>query len=276
MGLDPKPTLDYIARLKEFGSSQLHLQFDGSFCELAADSFSCNWVYACPVDSLQSVFKGQRPFEFYADEARGRARCAELSNEGYEIYFYHAEAHGGGNCPITRELIEAGPARIGYVVLHEAWHTTCKVNRYNLPYAVEESTGRVIGLFGAIRYGQFAADAQLTQLTTDQETAWYGFATFINAAWDELQRLYSTAAAIQEIASCKEQLAANACQLQHTLPASWEKQELLQPINNAFIARYHDYTVHYPWARALLMQCRGDLAAAMKRFSQELPPQYRQ
>lgn len=273
---NPQAILDYIASLKEFGSTALQLQFDGSFSTLAEAEFSCNWVYACPKDSLHTIFKGNRPFEFYADETQGRARSAKLSEQGYETYFYHAEAHGGGNCPITQELIDAGQARIGYVVLHEAWHTTCKAQHYNLPYAVEESTGRAVGLFGAIRYAQQIQDHELIRTTTDQEEAWSGFATFINNAWNELHRLYSSPALSDEIASSKLALATRAQKVQQKLPASWEKREMCKPLNNAFIARYHDYTVHYPWARSILKSCDGNLAVAMKRFSREVPEQYQQ
>ena len=257
----------YIAALKEFGRTQLNLRFDGSFSRISTDEFSCNWVYACKPDSLASVFDTPRPFEFYADEAAGRNRYHQLMDDGLDAYFYHAEAHGGGNCPITRDLLKASRARIGYVVLHEAWHTTCRIGKYHLPYPLEESTGRIMGLFGAIAYARSIDDTALLQEAINQEKAWQLFADFINSSWDELTTLYAANPGPEVIASCKETLKKRAAQLQNILPASWEKGELAQPINNAFIARYHDYTLYYPQARAHLLAQNSSLTAAMTAFA---------
>jgi len=188
-----------------------------------------------------------------------------LKQQGFETYFYHAEAHGGQQCPITQELLEASRARKSYVILHEAWHSTCRLENLQLDYSWEESSGRAIGLFAGIEHARKIGDPELIKKTTYQEIAWHMFAQFINAAWLRLQEHYKAKHNTDETRNCKLKLQEKAKFISSKLPESWEKQELLKAVNNAFILRYHDYAVHYQMARNVVEKL-GSVKAAMNLF----------
>jgi len=262
--------IEFVKAVKKFGEVQLHLRFDGSFEELATDDFSCNWVYACKKDKMESVAENNRPFEFYSDINKALKRQKEFAAQGFDTYFYHAEAHGGKKCPITREMLESDRARQCYVILHEAWHSTSRLHKHNFLYPFEESTGRVVGLFGGIEFARYLRDDELLKSTTDQEAAWSILADFVNDSWNKLNELMDKQAPLQEIEKLKEELNYKAQILYQTMPDSWEKIELNKPVNNAFILRYHDYTVYYPLAKAIFLE-DSILIRAMQKYVERAP-----
>ncbi len=261
-----KAKIKFIKDIKKFGENQLGLKFGGSFSRMAKGSFSCNWVYACYKNKMESVFGDDRPFEFYPDMDEALERQKELDKKKYDTYFYHAEAHGGGKCPITKEMLESDRARQCYVVLHEAWHTTSSINGHNFPYPFEESSGRVVGLFGGIEFAKYLKDDELLKITTDQEAAWSMFADFVNDSYERLKKLEEKKAASAQFSKLKKELNLKASELYNKVPDSWEKSELKKKINNAFILRYHDYTVHYPLAKKTYLKS-GSLKSAMENYS---------
>ncbi len=257
--------LEFIQTIKKFGEEEYGLNFKGAFEDVDLGEFSCNWAYACPVDKLESVFNNKRPYEFYPDQDKAWKRYMQLKNAGNDSYFYHAEAHGGGNCPITRDMLEASGARQCYVIIHEAWHTTSKAEKLEHPYPFEESSGRVIGLFGGIELAEKLNDSNLLEATVNQEAAWSMFADFVNKVWDELQEFYSSNPAMEAIKLKKAEFNKRGAELAAELPDSWEKMELSKEINNAFILRYHDYTVYYPHAKRIY-NMYGNLAETIRHY----------
>lgn len=261
-----KEKIKFVKDIKKFGEKELGLSFGGSFSRIAKDSFSCNWIYACYKTKMQSVLGEGRPYEFYPEMEKALERQKTLDKKGYDTYFYHAEAHGGGKCPITKEMLESDRARQCYVVLHEAWHSTSSLNDYNFPYSFEESSGRVVGLFGGIEFAEYIKDNELLRITTDQEKAWSMFADFVNDSYLRLKELSDKKASAAKFAKLKKELDLEAEELYHTVPESWEKSELKKKINNAFIIRYRDYTVHYPLAKKIYMKS-GSVKSAMEAYS---------
>ena len=259
----------FIKTIKRFGEERLGLLFDGSFEEMAKTDFSCNWVYASQKESMASLF--EHPFEFYDDEEKALKRFEELKAQGYDSYFYHAEAHGGKACPITKEMLSSPRARQCYVVLHEAWHSTSRLNKHNFAYPWEESTGRVVGLFGGIELAQEMGDDELLKECIDQEAAWAMFADFVNAAYKGLSEAFQQKASSEKIVTLKIELNKEAALLHRKMPESWEKSELDKEINNAFIMRYYSYTVHYPLARTIYEE-EQDVKRAMARFVKDAGP----
>jgi len=253
----------FIKIIKRFGEQRLGLLFDGSFEKMAKTAFSCNWVYASQKESMASLF--EHPFEFYDDEEKALKRFEELKSRGYDSYFYHAEAHGGKACPITKEMLASPRARQCYVVLHEAWHSTSRLNEHNFDYPWEESTGRVVGLFGGIELAKELGDDELLKECVDQETAWAMFADFVNAAHEQLSKAFQQNTAPEEIAKIKKELNKEAAVLHRKMPESWEKSELDKEINNAVIMRYYSYTVHYPLAKKIYEE-EENVKHAMARF----------
>ena len=261
-----KDKIQFNKDIKKLGEKELGLLFAGSFSRMAKESFSCNWVYACPKNKMESVLGNEMPFEFYPDMDKALERQKELHKKKYDTYFYHAEAHGGGKCPITKEMLESDRARQCYVVLHEAWHTTSSINGHNFPYPFEESSGRVVGLFGGIEFAKYLKDDELLKITSDQEAAWSMFADFVNESYNSLKELQGSKATTAQFTKLKKELNSKAAELYKTVPDSWEKSELKKEINNAFIIRYHDYTVYYPLAKKIFLKSRS-LKEAMEIYS---------
>ncbi|MBU4486622.1 MAG: hypothetical protein KKD38_06800 [Candidatus Delongbacteria bacterium] len=63
------------------GEDNLGLLFDGSFKRMAKESFSCNWVYACYKDKMQSALENNAPYEFYSDPNAALERQKELDKK---------------------------------------------------------------------------------------------------------------------------------------------------------------------------------------------------
>jgi len=259
--------IEFIEMIKKFGEERLHLKFDGSFEKFSDKDFSCNWVYATAKTKLKSIF--DFPFEFYSDESKAKERISELRTDNYDTYFYHAEAHGGRNCPITKELLNVSKARQSYVILHEAYHSTCRLNDYNLQYAFEESSGRVVGLFGAIEFAQSIGDEAFYQAAIQQEKAWEMFAQFINAIWMETSAVLLDFPSQNHIEKMKKDIRNRADSLSKKMFDSWEKKELQKDINNAFLIRYRDYTIFYQKTKEIYLK-ENNVASAVKRYGEIL------
>ena len=253
----------FIRTIKEFGENKLGLKFGGSFETMADSEFSCNWVYACKPESLRSIFK--HPFEFYGNEAEALKRAEMLKHEGYDTYFYHAEAHGGKACPVTKDLLSSPRARQCYVVLHEAWHVTSRLDKHNFSYPFEESTGRVIGLFGGIELAKELGDKKLLQECIDQEAAWSLFAEFVNESHEQIAAAIENGVSPEKIHDMKKDMNQKAALVKDSMPDSWEKTELDKEINNAFIMRYYSYTVHYKLAKKIYLE-EHSVKSVMKKY----------
>lgn len=108
-------------------------------------------------------------------------------------------------------------------------------------------------------------DSNLLEATVNQEAAWSMFADFVNKVWDELQEFYSSNPAMEAIKLKKAEFNKRGAELAAELPDSWEKMELSKEINNAFILRYHDYTVYYPHAKRIY-NMYGNLAETIRHY----------
>lgn len=251
-----------ITEIKKFGENELKLNFDGSFEKFSDDDFSCNWVYACYKDKMESFFGNDEPFEFYSNFEEAKNRKKALDDMGCDTYLFSAEAHGGKSCPITKELVSAELQRQCYVVLHEGWHSTVRLKDYNFNYSYEESTGRIVGLFGAIEFAKKIGDDSFLKKAEEQEKAWSIMAEFVNQSFIEINECLKNN---KDINLLKKELNRKATLLQNDMPDSWEKSELSKEINNAFILRYHDYTVYYKIAKDIFNEDKN-LQNSMNRF----------
>lgn len=260
-----KDKLAFVAALRDYGREYMGLQFDGSFEHFSDAHQTCNWLYVCHPDKLVSGLKNQAPFEFHWNTAKVKRRQAYFERKGFHTYLYQAEAHGGHKCPITPSLLESSTARQGYVVLHEGWHATLRLEKLRMPYTLEESTGRVVGLEGAKQFARHTGDAGLLQAATDQMDAWGVFAGYINTMWRKLAQCYAQPKTPCELHAIMQHVrdAAEAARLR--MPPSWEREELNRPVTNAFILRNHDYTWYYPLALDVLKKT-GTLKRAMLKY----------
>ena len=260
-----KEHLDFVAALREYGQEHMGLQFDGSFEQYSDTHQRCNWLYVCHPDTLVSGLKNRAPFEFHWDTAKARRRQTHFEKKGFHTYLYQAEAHGGRQCPITPSLLESVTARQGYVILHEGWHATLRLEGLRMPYTLEESTGRVVGLEGAKQFARHTGDADMLQAATDQMDAWGIFAGYINTMWRKLTKLYARQNTARELTAIMQHIQDAADAARSRMPPSWEREELNRPVTNAFILRNHDYTWYYPLALDVLNKT-GCLKRAMLKY----------
>jgi predicted aminopeptidase len=260
-----KEKLAFVASLREYGKEHMTLQFDGSFEHYSDEHQTCNWLYVCYPDKLVSGLKNRAPFEFHWDTAKAKRRQKHFEKKGFHTYLYQAEAHGGHHCPITPSLLESDKARQGYVVLHEGWHATLRLEGLRMPYTLEESTGRVVGLEGAKQYARHTGDTELLQTASDQMDAWGVFAGYINTMWRKLSKLYAQPKTERELNAIMQHVRDAAEAIRLRMPPSWEREELNRPVTNAFILRNHDYTWYYPLALDVLKKT-ASLKRAMLKY----------
>ncbi|MFC1573205.1 aminopeptidase [Candidatus Eisenbacteria bacterium] len=257
--------IGFVKDLHHFGEQVLSLEFDGSFQRYAPRYRTANWLYSVHPDRLASALPGNETFRFTWQLSTARRWARRHKTRGRHTYLYSAEAHGGPKCPITPSLIQAARARQAYVVLHEAWHSTLRLEGVRMPYALEEASGRVVGVLGAVLFAQLSGDASLIDEAAAQAKAWGAFARFVNKTHGRLTRFYKMDPSSRERISQFKQIRADAGALRRRIDSAWEREELRRPMNNAFFFRYHDYTRFYPLALKT-HKASGSLNAAMKLY----------
>jgi len=260
-----RESLNFVKTVRRFGEDVLSLDFGGSFRRLATDSPLVNWLYAVHRDRLQSALSGGATFRVTWDIGKARRWQRYYESRGHDTYLYRAEAHGGPDCPITTSLLRASPARCAYVILHEGWHTTLRINGFRMPYPLEEATGRIVGVFGTILFAQRSGDDELLDEAEDQMRAWHLFVRFINTNCRRLTALYSKGAEMSSRDALFDAIRSDAERLIERMPPSWERNELSKKLNNAFFFRYKDYTAFYPLALKVY-NAAGSLIRAMSKF----------
>ncbi|MHC4662572.1 MAG: aminopeptidase [Planctomycetota bacterium] len=265
MPADRRKKIAFIKELKRFGGKELKLDFAGSFEKFKSDYRTANWLYVVRRDRFESALPENETFLFFWDIRKARRRQTLYRKKRFDTYLYSAEAHGGGKCPITPLLLEAARARQAYVVLHEAWHSTCRIEGIRMPYALEEATGRVVGVIGAVKFAEKTGDEGLITECQDQARDWERFARFINRNAKALDKLYGGNATAKKRGKLFSKAEAEAKKLREKTKSEWERKELTREINNALFFRYRDYTLHYPLALKIFRLSRS-LPNAMKKY----------
>jgi len=257
--------LSFISDLRQFGKQALGLQFDGSFKRLEPKFHTANWLYAVHPDRLQSAFRGNDTFRFTWQLPQAKRWEKYHRHHGRHTYLYSAEAHGGARCPITPSMLASARARQCYVVLHEAWHSTLRLQNIRMPYALEEASGRVVGVMGAVAYAKKLQDKSLLQEAEDQAKDWLALAKFVNRSHVRLSKLYSRRFTLLEQKALFRSLQKEAGRLSKASGSGWEQIEFNREMNNAFFFRYHDYTHLYPLS-IKVFEKSGSLVRAMNRY----------
>lgn len=257
--------LDFVRELVSFGEKQLCLAFDGSFRRYASRHRTANWLYAVQPQSFTTALPSRTTYAFAWDIVKLRRRERRFRARGLHTYLYSAEAHGGRACPITPCLIAAARARQAYVVLHEAWHATLRLEGIRMPYALEEATGRVVGVMGAVAFAAARGDEALAREARAQAHAWGAMARFVNRSYTRLDRHDRRGGPARERDALVKEVRREARALRARIDSRWERQELGREINNAFLFRYYDYTRLYPLALSVY-RAAGSLPAAMGAY----------
>lgn len=252
----------FVKSIKEFGENRLGLYFDGSFEKTSLENPTANWLYVARPDALESALPEEAVFMFFWNITKARRAATRYRKKGMHTYLYSAEAHGGRMCPITPSLLEADPCRQAYVVLHEGWHATLRAEKIRMPYALEEATGRVVGVAGAVEFAKFIRNSEMEKRAERQAAAWMELARFVNRSCKKLERAYGNNSPVKRLLGS---LRKEAFLLRDKIESRWEKEELTREMNNAFFMRYRDYTLHYPLALRVWKK-KGSLPAAMREY----------
>ncbi|TET33366.1 MAG: hypothetical protein E3J72_16900 [Planctomycetota bacterium] len=255
----------FVKELVKFGEEKLSLNFAGSFRKVDRKKKTANWLYVVHPDKLESALPNNETFLFFWDLGKARRKQTFYRKKGFHTYLYRAEAHGGGKCPITPMLLAATGARQGYVVLHEAWHSTCWSGGIRMPYALEEATGRVVGVMGAVMFAEKTGDVELIRECRNQARDWERFARFINRGAKALDKIYGKKPFAKERNVFFRKAREEADRLRDKTKSPWEKEELTREMNNALFFRYRDYTLHYPLALRIYKSSRT-LVSAMNKY----------
>lgn len=259
----------FIRDLRAFGEHALGLRFDGSFARFVSRHPTANWIYVVHPNRLESALPGNETFRFSWKVAQVRRWDRYHRRRGRDTYVYRAEAHGGARCPVTPSLLAAPRARQGYVVLHEAWHSTLRLEGVRLPYALEEATGRVVGVMGAVLFAEAERDDALLRETRAQARDWSAFAAFVNRTHRTLERFYRAHGDRPDLLVRRRRqfraIREEARRLRVRTRSTWEREELTRPMNSALFFRYHDYTRFYPLALRVYHRT-GSLPRAMRIF----------
>jgi predicted aminopeptidase len=265
----PRDRLRFIRELRAFGERTLGLRFDGSFARFVPRNPTANWIYVVHPDRLKSALAGNETFRFSWKIAQVRRWDRYQRRRGRDTYVYRAEAHGGARCPVTPSLLAAPRARQGYVVLHEAWHSTLRLEGVRLPYALEEATGRVVGVMGAVLFARTRGDRELLRETLAQARDWGALASFVNRTYRRLERAYRAPGDRRDLLSRRRRhfraIREEARILRARTISAWEREELTRPMNNALFFRYYDYTRFYPLALRVYRRV-DSLPRAMRIF----------
>lgn len=255
----------WVKKIKKYGEISLHLNFAGSFEKFTNKNPTANWLYAVYHHKLKSVRGDNCPYEFSWDASKLKKKQNSYKRKGYDCYLYRAEAHGGGSCPITPSLLSSTKTRQGYVILHEAWHTTLYLEGIRVPYALEESFGRLVGVVGTLQFARKTKNARFIAEAKKQVEAWEKFSLFVNRSYKRLERLYKKSKSKKSKKDLFTKIEREAEKLKKEIQGTWEAEELNQTMNNAFFFRYYDYTQYYPLALKIYRKKRS-LKATMKIF----------
>lgn len=260
--------ISQVRALLEYGRSELGLDFAGSFERLNTRSETANWLYVSHPFRIESALRRQSQpmrFKFSWDQKHLKRSAAAYRGMGFDTYLFMAEGHGGGRCPVTTSLLASSPARRGYVVIHEGWHSTLHREDVKIPYPLEEATGRAIGCFGIIEFARKHADRELLRESIEQEKDWAAFAGFVNRWHRRLTKTYKNGRSTTSKHSLMEKAGAEAARLAEKMTTAWEPKELGAEMNNAFFLRYYDYTCYYP-AAARVARAAGSLRQAAQIY----------
>lgn len=261
-----KEQLAFVKAIRRFGEDRLGLQFDGSFERYVGKYKTANWLYAVHPDRLESALPGGQIFRFTWDLAQARRWQRYQRDKGMDTYLYSAEAHGGARCPITPAMLAAPRARQGYVILHEAWHSTLRLRNIRMPYPLEEATGRVVGVLGAIHFARYRRDRDLLEEAFAQKNAWGDLARFVNHTTRRLERAYAGRAPRRARREILSRARRAADRFSARTASVWEREEFRREMNNAFFFRYRDYTRYYPLALQVYEHL-GSVKRAMDRYA---------
>lgn len=144
--------------VKRFAVEELGIFPNPSFERVEEDNKKSRFygVYCSYKDRIESA-AGKMGFIECGNRANWKNISAKWEKAGFDTFAITWEALGSRVCPITKFLLKAPKHRLVYVILHENSHIQERMNRFNLPYKIDEALACSFGLKGSQLY--FSAHA---------------------------------------------------------------------------------------------------------------------
>jgi predicted aminopeptidase len=204
---------------------------------------------------------GEVPYLGFFDREDARAFADTLAADGYDADLYGADAYstlGVFRDPVLSSMLRDGPEGPGVladVVLHETVHATLFLdgqptfNESLAEFVAERLTGRYLDQ----RFGPDSAERRAFAEEVRRDDA---RRREMNAAHEELTRLYASARPVAEKLAEKQRIFADLRR----------RARFRRPVNNATLVNFKNYNTGGPELTALLAACGGSFT----RFLQTL------
>lgn len=262
----------FIKKVKQFGETELGIDFHGSFEGIEEKTTHRYWLYVSHPYAVKNALRNATHVSSMSESAIIQL-ADEYKSEGFDTDVFQGEAfyNPRGPCPILPSLLSASRARQANVVLHEGMHSALKIPLFRRNYDLDESSVTVTGNFGAISFAEYVGDAVLRQELIDQNDEWVRYCNFINWGLDELSAAYRacSSARLPEIRNLTLTHVIEVCVASQVL---WgDAEELRSKINNAYFLHNRLYTTFYP----LMLKVHQALGSDIKKTTlliRSLPP----
>lgn len=222
---DSMEKVNHIRQSAHLIIDSLHLMPAKEFyTQTVPDDSAYTYVYVSSRDSVARRSPGR--FYYYGtDPALGRAKADSFSKIGYDVMVYLTA--GTSASVINKHLLSYDPLSISFIMLHEAMHLHVVRAGLKITYDYEECIGDVVG------------NAYLKYLfPRSQQKA---IKRFVKCNEKVYRKINKCLKGRISKAKCEEKI----YDITNTLGTSFQKERYQYPVNNAYLLRFRDYTLHY-------------------------------
>ena len=195
------------------------------FTTIDPDDSEYVYLYVSSKDSVSRISPGR--FYFYdTDPQRGRQKADSFSRIGYDIMLYLTAGTSGAM--IHKHLFTFDDISNSFIMLHEAMHIHIgRAGFRHITYDYEESIGDVVG------------NAYLTKLFPKSEHR--ACKRFIRCNERVYKKINKCLAGKLSKESCQKKI----YRITNNIGSSFQKERYQYTVNNAYLLRFQDYTLHY-------------------------------
>lgn len=198
---------------------------DEFFTTIDSDDSEYVYLYVSSKDSVSRISPG-RFFYYDNNPQRGRIKADSFSRLGYDVMLYLTAGTSGAM--IHKHLLTYNDYSISFIMLHEAMHIHIgRVGFRHITYDYEESIGDVVG------------NAYLTKLFPKSEQR--ACKKFIRCN----ERVYKKINKCLAGKLSKERCQKKIYRITNNKGSSFQKERYQYTVNNAYLLRFQDYTLHY-------------------------------
>ncbi|MEW6665672.1 MAG: aminopeptidase [Thermodesulfobacteriota bacterium] len=280
---DERERLRLVARIKEFGETELGLQKTENYRTVYLKSRQ-NPIYtvsASPKDRLTRItwwfpIVGDMPYLGFFDVESARKEKEDLLRKDLDVAMGRADAYstlGWFNDPVTRNLLDESVPELAETILHEMTHTTLYMKGQG---EFNEGLAMLVGLRGARLFleREFGPSHPFTTQADEALQDERIFTSFMASLMDSLERLYNSFMPHEEKLRERERLFALAMEEFHRVRMGFRTDRFLAfgnvGLNNAYLLSLALYHRNFLLMEAYL-RSRGDsipeMMASLRRIA---------